>query len=140
MPLEPLAQPRKGRKGRPPAAETRARMQYTLRHSAYREVIEWHQSGALAKTLSGSIERIIMEWLEANRPMLPHVRQATAVERTLRRHMGRDSAVKAMRNRSAQNIHRRSRGFIDMSAVYSTVSGPTPSTLANDETAEIPEN
>lgn len=127
------------RRGRPPVTETRSRMQYTLRAPVYRELIEWHQSGALAKTLSGSVERIVMEWLEANRPMLPHVRQATAVERTLRRHMGRESAVKALRNRTAQNVHKRSKGFIDMTAVYGTVNGPTPTILA-DEVAENPEN
>jgi len=112
-------QPRK--RGRPPANEDRSRMQFSVRSSVNREITEWHQSGALAPTLSGTVQYILESWLEANRNMLPLLIQANAVQQSLVRSQRHKAVRRALRTKTAAVILQRAQDFISIADVQEAI-------------------
>lgn len=102
--------------GRPYATETRDRVQYSLKSAISRELREVHATGAMGRTFSGTLQMIFEQWLEANRPLIPYLREADSYHRTLIRTGGRAIVTKALRERTVQRMYEHSGGLMNLEA------------------------
>lgn len=111
----------KQKRGRPPAEEGRVRLQLSVRSSKYQELAQWHHSGALAPTFSGTIQYILDSWCEANRDLLPMLMQANAIQQSLIRARRHKSVRKALRTKTAAVILVRAQDFIPIADVQEAI-------------------
>lgn len=109
------------RRGRPPATEDRTRLQFTIRSSTYQELAQWHHTGSLARTFSGSVQYIIESWLEANREMLPYLAEANAMQQSIIRSKRQKTMRRVLRTKTANLIAERSKGFLPLTSLQEAI-------------------
>lgn len=114
------------KRGRPPATEARIRFQFTLTEPVYQEITAWCQTGALAPTISGSVQYIIQSWLEANRGMLPLLVEANAMQQAIIRAKRNKTVRKALRTKTGNVIAARARGFISPLTIQDAIDEGAP--------------